>query len=536
MNTKHTFIALTLGVLGFTSCSDLDTEPEGNTLTSDTKTEVVAKDPSKSKAAVTAIFAQMTTYMPNYDALGSQHNDFGYPSIMLFTDANSEDFLTSNTGYNWMGSNLRYTDRIYTSNCCQIIWNDLYSYIYNANAVIGSIDSETDNSQSQFYLAQGLAMRAFSYFILAQLYQFNYDGHQSSPCVPIITCENSEEAALNGVARSSVQEVYDLIYSDIDKAVSLLEAAKADGVDRDDKRYIDLATAYGIRARINLTTQKWTEAAKDAEAAIQNSTATPASIDAVSRPYFWESSESDWMWGIIIAETDDVVSSGIVNWISHMGSLNYGYAEFSGGCQISKKLYNKISETDVRKGWWTNADGVSPNLTAAEQASLDSYSFAPYTQVKFAPYNMEVETATNANDIPLMRIEEMYLIKAEGEAMSGNTGAAKSTLEGFVKAYRDPEYVCTVSGASDIQEEVYFQRRVELWGEGLTWYDVMRLNKGIDRRGCGFNSAVAIFNIAPNDPILLWRIPEAEIQANPALSDEDNNPAVEAPAPVADIE
>lgn len=37
------------------------------------------------------------------------------------------------------------------------------------------------------------------------------------------------------------------------------------------------------------------------------------------------------MWGIIISETDRVVTSGIVNWISHMGSFNYGYANFSGG-------------------------------------------------------------------------------------------------------------------------------------------------------------------------------------------------------------
>ena len=39
-----------------------------------------------------------------------------------------------------------------------------------------------------------------------------------------------------------------------------------------------------------------------------------------------DANEKDWLWGIYIAETDRVVTSGIVNWISHMGSLNYGYA------------------------------------------------------------------------------------------------------------------------------------------------------------------------------------------------------------------
>ena len=60
--------------------------------------------------------------------------------------------------------------------------------------------------------------------------------------------------------------------------------------------------------------------------------------------------------------------------------------------------------------------------------------------MKFGPYNNVVGQSTNANDIPLMRIEEMYLIKAEAEAMGGNPSAGKSTLNDFVKTYRDPEY------------------------------------------------------------------------------------------------
>ena len=41
----------------------------------------------------------------------------------------------------------------------------------------------------------------------------------------------------------------------------------------------------------------------------------------------------------------------------------------------------------------------------------------------------------------------------------------------------------------------YFIRRIELWGEGVIWFDVMRLNKGVDRRGCGFPNVEFIFYI-----------------------------------------
>lgn len=531
MNLKYIY-SIAAFALMLSACEDLDLRPEGGTLSSDQKEEISSQLPERAEAGVRAIFSQFSVYLPNRDALGTtRHNDFGYPSIMMATDANTADFISEDNGYNWAGNSLTYDDRDYSSYEAQIVWNDLYQIIFNSNNVIATIDPETEEALSQYYLAQGLVGRAFAYLTLAQLYQFNYVGHESSPCVPLITNENSEEAALNGSPRATVQEVYTQIQSDLDLAIQLLTSARANGQKRSDKRYVDLATAYGIRARMNLAMGNYAAAASDATQAITESDAVPAAISDVNHPTFWSSSENNWMWGILIAETDDVVQSGIINWISHCGTFNYGYCQYSKGHQISKSLYNSIPATDVRKGWWTDANGVSANLTEEYQAYMDSYEFAPYTSCKFAPYNNVLGNDVNANDVPLMRIEEMYLIKAEGEAMSGNNG--KSTLENFIRTYRDPSYTCT---ASDVQEEVYRQKRIELWGEGLIWFDVMRLNKGVDRRGAGFPNATSVFNIPAGSDILLWRIPQSEIQANPALTDDDNNPAAPSPTPVADVD
>jgi len=534
MNRIYYLILIASLFFVVTSCEDLDTYPEGSTVTSAIKEEVMEKDPSKAEAGVNAIFAQFTTYMPNAGALGAErHNDFGYPSVMLFTDHNGYDLVSDDNGYNWNGNNLEYSDRSYTSFETQILWNDMYAIINMANNVIGSIPEDVEDPTSQFFLAQGLAARSFSYWVLAQLYQFNYVGNESKPCVPIITSENSDDAALEGASRATVQEVYDLINSDINAAILLLESAENEGMNRADKRYIDLAVAYGLRARVNLTMHKWSEAAADATKAIDLSSATPAGISDVNKPAFWTADESNWMWGIIIQETDRVVTSGIVNWPSHMGSLNYGYNNFNGGKQINKLLYESISESDVRKGWWLDENQSSPNLSGDLAKAAEDYGHPAYTQVKFAPYKNEAKTSTNSNDIPLMRIEEMYLIKAEAEAMSGGNG--KATLEDFINSYRDPSYVCTATGPEEIQEEVFRHRRIELWGEGLNWFDIMRLNKGVDRRGGGFPNATMVFNIPAGSDILLWRIPEAEIQANTALSEGDNNPSAPAPTPVPDL-
>lgn len=528
MRTKNIIPLFLFFATLFMGCVDMDTLPEGDTTTTEQKEGVAAAQPEKAEAGVNAVFTQFSTYQQALPD-DSRHNDFGYPAIMLFTDHNGFDMISKDNGYNWMGNNLLYDDRSFTSLDCQIVWNTIYGQIFTANSTITTVGMDATDPALKFYLAQALTVRAFNYWVLAQLYQFNYADHKTAACVPLVTEVNAGTVATEGAKRSTVEEIYAQIMSDLNKAVECLESSTSV---RKDNRYVSKEVAYGMRARVNLTMENWAAAAADAKAAIAGAGA-PYSIEAVSRPTF--NAKEQWMWGVAVAETDRVVTSGIINWPSHMGSLNYGYCWFTGGRQINKALWNSIPESDVRKGWWLNTDTTSLNLNPAEETLVKVY-YPPYTQVKFAPYKNEIETSTNANDIPLMRVEEMYLIQAEAEAMSGNAAGGKATLENFVKTYRNPDYTSTGASPEEVQEAVYYQRRLELWGEGLSWFDIMRLNKPVDRRGGGYPDPTAIFNIAAKDPVLLWRIPEAEIQANVALTNADNNPVTPLPEVVADID
>ena len=85
-----------------------------------------------------------------------------------------------------------------------------------------------------------------------------------------------------------------------------------------------------------------------------------------------------------------------------------------------------------------------------------------------------------------MRVEEMVLIEAEATGMMNEAeGIAKLTA--FAKT-RDAEYVYGQHTenygsvkASDFQNEIWWQRRVELWGEGFATKDIKRFQKGIHR-------------------------------------------------------
>lgn len=526
-NIKFKLIASLLTGAALVGCNDLDTEPSGSTITSDQKEETVAANPERIKASATAVTSMFSVYagvLPN--SFG--HEDYGFATIMLGLDSRGMDMVSPYTGYNWYSSQVTYTDIQYNARPTRMAWANLYNQIYSANAVIGTIDPATEDASLQFYLAQALAIRAFDYFWLAQIYQHTYVGNESALCVPIITEANQTDAAANGCARSTVSEVYTQIMSDLDTAISLLEGC---GIEREDNRWVSAEVAYGIRARVNLVMNNWSAAASDAQAAINGSN-SPYSMEAVSAPSFADI--EDWMWGIFIAETDDVVQSGIVNWSSHMGSLNYGYASVGAWRMINMKLYESIPATDVRKGWFLDADGLSANLTAAQQTYLTEEAGAPaYTQVKFAPYQGVIYQDVNANDIPLMRVEEMYLILAEAQAMGGNAAQGAATLQTFVQTYRNPSYTCKAADAAGVQEEVWNQRRIELWGEGHSYFDLQRLKKNVDRRGSGFE-ATYVFNIPAGDATRIYRIPQAEEEGNSLISSEDNNPAASLPEPVAE--
>jgi len=528
-NIKFKMIASALLGASLVGCNDLDTAPLGSVITSDQKEDVVAADPEMISASVTGITAMFSVY-GNAIPTSFGHDDFGYGSLMLGFDSRGTDMIGPDNGYNWFARFMTFEDIFFNYRGTNMVWRTMYNQIYTANAVIGTIDPATEEDALKYYLAQALAIRAFDYFVLAQMYQHTYKGHESAPCVPLITSENANEAAANGCARSTVQEVYDQIMADLDNAVSLLESTtKTRG---NDKRYISKEVAYGLRARVNLTMQNWSAAAADAQKAIDGSGA-PYSRDEVSAPGFTDSADHSWMWGIVIAETDRVVTSGIVNFASHMGSLNYGYASVGAWRTISKKLFNEIPATDVRKGWWLDANKQSPNLNEAQVAQAAKYGCPAYCQMKYGPYKGVMAQSTNASDIPLMRVEEMYLILAEAQAMGGNPANGAATLQKFVNDYRDPAYVCTASSATAVQDAVWMQRRIELWGEGLSYFDIQRLNKGIDRRGAGFPAAY-VFNVPAGDNTLIYRIPESEEQANALISSEDNNPVTVIPSPVAD--
>lgn len=458
---------------------------------------------------------------------GGKHDDFGFPSLMLTMDGRGMDMVADYNNYNWYNHSLDYSDLTSNYYYTAMYWTTMYYHINASNEVIRAYGERADQSLFQFYLGQAYAFRAFNYFYLAQLYQQTYVGNEEAPCVPIISEGNMDVVNTEGCARATVREVYDFILSDLDKSLDMLEQTE---LARPGKQFVSSEVIYGLRARINMVRGEWQAAVADAQRVIESGVATPYTLEEVSKPTFNDINHDAWLWGIDVDETDSPVITGICNWPSHMGSFTYGYASVGVWRKVSQLLYNAIPSSDVRKGWFLDANHVSANLNEEQTSYVYANSMPAYTQVKFAPYNDVVNNSINASDIPLMRIEEMYLILAEAQAMLGNAAEAVNTLNTFVATYRDPAYSCTATTAEELQDAVWMQRRIELWGEGHSYFDLMRMKKGVDRRGAGFEPEY-IYNIPAGDAALIYPIPDREMNANFNLI---QNPEAQFPQPVAD--
>lgn len=520
MNMKFNKISIlaVAGALTLTACDDVNKqEPAGSMITQEQLTETYSAIGSRVDATFSGMFNMMGEPYGVFGTGRSRADDFGFVMAALSQDAEGADYIYPNSGYNWFSVCGEYTSRTPNYANPYIRYAIVYNQIKIANDLISAL-GELEDAESQKKVAQAHAIRAFDYLNLVPYFQFNYQGHQNDPCVPIVTPETPDPA---NNPRASVQECYDLIMSDINAAIKVLDEK------RDDKSRVNINVAYGIRARANLYMGNWADAAADAAKAAEGY--TPASIDEVSTPTFVDANDHNWIWGIIL--TDDQAQDRYAtsaSWLSSFSASAYtaGAACYS---MINSMLFNKIPATDVRKGWWVDENLHSPllstiswgDVTGDEISTLHiddvKEAFTPYTNVKFG-MKRGIGNTINSNDFPLMRVEEMILIQAEGLAKSGNEPEARKILEDFVKTYRDPAYSSTAAGRS-LADEIWYQRRVELWGEGFFMADANRLHKPVVRfhdASCNVPDAFR-FNIDPDDPWLLMRFSDSETNANSAI-------------------
>jgi len=520
------------------SCIE-ETFPEGGNVTSG--------QISESPFAMEDIAASIPTILiTNYLNMGD-HFDFGYPGIFGATDRMvGEVFPVSQ---NLPGGN-QYYDRwqawlypdmggLSATGWTDFFYLNYYQFIYSANEVI-SIASQSESGGVALGIAK--AFRAMCYLDMARMYdplpakapdRPSYESELEAVkglTVPIVR-EGATLEQLENNPRATREEMFNFILSDLTDAESLLADYQPAS-----KTMPSQAVVYGLLARTYLWlggfeetyegfvtgTEAYKKAAEYARKAINASGCTIMTESQWLDPKTgFNTVNSSWMWAMI--QTTDTVLNNLLSWAAHMSLeavYGYGYGAQPG---ISVFSYERISDTDFRKKSYVTADrsyaAAQPYMSLTEE---EFKTVAPYASYKFHTAGGEKSNFTIANvvDIPMMRVEEMYLIEAEATAHY-DEATARTLLTSFM-AHRDPNYRIPAA-TTDLVEEIIFQKRIEFWGEGIIYYDMKRLNMSMHNADTGTNApSGAIISTDGRAPWWNCVIPLGAVQQNIALTNMNN--------------
>ena len=446
------------------------------------------------KNAAAAVNGIYRSFIVRY--LSSQGHS-GHPAMMIILDHMGEDMVLGTTAASWHVGETRWTaHRSDVNTMVQFPYEMYYRIIGNANIGIANIDKAVGPAADRNTLkGEALALRAFGYFNLVQLYGKRYDARakpNSQLGVPLVL-----EPTTVGKARNTVEEVYTQINKDLADAAALLTSARLN------KSHINLSVVKGLQARVALVQQDWANAAKfaaEARAGYQPMNSTQY-LDG-----FQDITNSEWMWGFDHLEDQTEYFGGYHSYIScnYNSTVIRTYPKV-----INNLLYKQIPATDVRSKMWVETPTASNSIVPPGGVR------PKFLNQKF---RLPGTPSTSAmGDVPYMRAAEMYLIEAEAKARLNDAAGASQVLFDLIKT-RDAAYVKSTNSGQALVDEILVHRRVELWGEGHRFLDLKRTNAPLNRNGTNAIASIALlYDVAPGDVRWEFLIPRREINANPAI-------------------
>ncbi|WP_170179838.1 RagB/SusD family nutrient uptake outer membrane protein [Flavivirga rizhaonensis] len=425
----------------------------------------------------------------------------GYPTMMMTMDFLGEDipFVGTSPTLRWTEA---YNWGMITGSDAGLLeyhWLEAYNILNVANSIIDNIDGASGpQSIKDNIKGQALAARAFVYFDLVQLFADRYEpGGANNQLGPILYTTATQSTQ----PRNTVAETYELINSDLDAAMSLL-----DSEERIDKSYINNSVVLSLKARVALVQEDWQMAINMATAALANYSLMD---NTAYQSGFNSFNNDEWIWGWNMEEgarDSNIFASFFINMAWNGVSSDVR----ANPRVIFSALYDFIPDTDVRSTIFSE-DAPDPDIFPGS-----GYTVVPYHSFKFESEVLTVGDQTG--DIPVIRAAEMLLIKAEAEQRSGNDTAAAQTLFNL-NSNRDPNYTLSTNTGQTLLDEIWMYRRAELWGEGHRFKDLKRNNLDLDRSGGNHNPAVAkVMNVPASDERWTWLIPDVELDRNPNIN------------------
>nr|WP_199002321.1 RagB/SusD family nutrient uptake outer membrane protein [Flavobacterium sp. ASV13] len=415
----------------------------------------------------------ITNVLTGTYALAANGNAYG-GRILLYADLLGVSGALNTTDFRWRGSygELRqmYIKAMLSDNVIiEGTYSRCYEIINAANTVIENIDKVKDPAKQTRMIGEASFLRSLAYFDLVRFFAKPYVSGQANTQLGVVIRPN---AIYNfnvdlSKERSTVDEVYKVIIDGLNVAYTNLPA--------ENSFYADKYAAKALLARVYLQQGNYAQARDAANDVIQNSGHGLSLTYAAAFNH-----DTD--------QTEDVFAIQITKQTG-LNDLNTFYeSEDNGGrggdFSIRDHYLEKFSDPD---------DRATFNYENAANGRILTSKFTD----QFA-------------DVAVIRLAEMYLIRAEANLRLGTT-VGKTPLDDIntirSRAKADPLLTVTV-------DDILLERELELGMEGFLIHDIKRTKRSIDISENGDGSSLILYD-ANN---LVFPIPLKETDANKKIT------------------
>ncbi len=471
-------IYITIGIIFLTSCEKfLDVKP-------------VTEIPSE--LAVQSTKDLTTLLYGTYDGLQSG-NVYG-GNFIMFGDLLADDAAVDEGKLSQFGTSEIY-NRVTSTQIgyLRYAWSDCYSTINRANLIIYYIDNDLINDEDfeeikDDYKGQALFIRAITHFQLLNFWShaYNVDNPEGNTQlgIPYRTTPTLSYLDELDMARNTVEEVYNKIITDLQNSIDLIEATSHSSM-------ASKMAATAFLARVYFFKGDYANAAIEANNVI-NSSGSYDMADSASIAEIYQL-QGDY--------ADDEVIFQLVNTSSDQSNALPGYYQSTKGAifySSTELLDSYRTDYDTTLDFWG-----SPIFSDVRAKLLLTY-YSNLNKAFIAKWN---QSGSLSNNIPIIRLAEMHLIRAEANYLTN--GLQTEALDSYkaVRARSVGEAIYEAEGTpawtdDDFLVKIRAERRRELAFEGDRYLNLRRLKQNV-RDG-----------VAYNDNSLLFKIPQEEMSGN----------------------
>lgn len=379
-------------------------------------------------------------------------------------------------------------------------WATYYAGINNSNLILKALPSSPFTADEQARIEGEVKfLRALFYFNLARVYAFDPKVVLTAldkGGVPLATAGVNSPEQVEYPSRASVAEVYTQIYADLTDAV-----AKAPTTGAPNKA--TRAAALALFARVALYNEDYPNAIKYATDAL--AAGVGRFVGTADYVAAWRgNSHPESIFEVLFQTRQE--SLGVNN------SLQSAYTTIESVAQANSLAALRPTPLPPANGW----GGVVPTAAFLARHQPGDVRRQLY-QDGLNRSNSVVTECTKflgksgviyMDNVPVIRISELYLIRAEALARSnGDLAAALADVNRIRTRAGLAAAPATLTNAQ-VQDEITSQRRLELAFEGHRWFD-------LKRRGLDVSKSTG--NVVYGDTRILAPLPISEIQSNQNL-------------------